>query len=534
VKRQKVAIAPGRELQGRTHLFRLLSSLYPVDFEAWSPAFSGDAALLWEGCPEEKEIIARGLDCLIIARPECAPVPLEKRSVKFTRAASLDDCFRGQAMVDEVIESFAPLRQRGGDEVVCTVDAQPYWISRRIGDADAAIVASGPPEVAEKHTVYQLFNRRGWLQMLPFFNFLKQLTRDENWEAPPIRACLMFDDPNLHWPTYGFIDLRKIVKHAREKNYHVSFAMIPMDSWFVNASVAALFRDNKDFISLCIHGNDHVYLELGAQMDAEYFTKMLAQGLRRIEGFEKKSGVTVSRVMVPPYGAFREIVANPMLNLGYEATCVSRASLTSWNKEKAWDPSFGHHVAEFVGNGLPIVPRHVMAPGHEGTYRLAAFLNQPIIPHGHHQDCAKGLELLDGCAASINGIGKIIWSDMATIARSNYLTRRNGDTLTVKMLSRRCRVAVDEDVKQIVVERPWMNGNTEKLVCHQQDRTISTGEIGRVSNAVPLPAKGPVELYAPSATTIDYREVKSPRFQLWPRARRVLSEVRDRVAPLKK
>jgi hypothetical protein len=534
VKRRKIAIAPARELQARRHLFGLLSDLYPVDFEAWRPDFSGDAAILWEGCPDEKDIAARNLNRLLIGRPEKPVVPLDKRAVKFTSAASLDDCFRSQTMVDECIEPFSPLQQRDGDELICTMDGQPYWLTRRAGDAKVSVVASGPPEVGEKQTVYQLFNRRGWLQMLPFFHFLKQLTRDENWEAPPIRACLMFDDPNLHWPTYGFINLPEIARHARELNYHVSFAMVPMDGWFVNSRVSALFKENKDFISLCMHGNDHTYLELGAPLNAEDFTKKLAQGLRRIDRFEKKSGVPVSRVMVPPYGAFREDVANPMLNLGYEATCLSRASLTSWNKEKAWMPSFGHPVAEFVGNGLPIVPRHVMAPGHEGTYRLAAFLNQPIIPHGHHQDCAKGLGLLDSAAASINGLGKVIWSDMASLSRSNYLLRRAGGTLTVKMLSRRCTIPTGGDVKEIVVERPWMNGNVEKLICRQQDKTFSSSEAERLSKAVTLPGQGAVELIAPAPTAMDYREVKSPRFQFWPRTRRVLSEVRDRIAPFKK
>ena len=122
-------------------------------------------------------------------------------------------------MVDECIEPFSPLQPRDGDDLICTMDAQPYWLTRRFGEAMVSIVASGPPEVAEKQTVYQLFNRRCWLQMLPFFHFLKRLTRDENWEAPPIRACLMFDDPNLHWPTYGFINLPEIAqRHARDLN----------------------------------------------------------------------------------------------------------------------------------------------------------------------------------------------------------------------------------------------------------------------------------------------------------------------------
>jgi hypothetical protein len=238
--------------------------------------------------------------------------------------------------------------------------------------------------------------------------------------------------------------------------------------------------------------------------------------------------------MVPPYGAFREEVADPMLKLGYEAACVSRASLTSWNKEKAWPAFFGHPVAEFIGRGLPVIPRQVMAPGHEGSYRLAAFLNQPIIPHGHHQDCENGFDLLSNAANSINSLGRVVWSDMASLSRSNYLTKRENGTLAVKMLSRRIALSVDKGVREVVVERPWIStdGKGESLIFREGDRARTSGDFGRHSAAIPVSGQGRVELISQSADAVDYREVESPRFQVWSRARRFLSETRDRMAPL--
>jgi hypothetical protein len=459
---------------------------------------------------------------------------VQKHTVKFGQTASLDECFRGQTMFEESVEEFPALRPRDSDEIVCGMDSLPYWLVRHNDGATTSIVALGPEEMSERQTVYDHFNRRRWLRLLPFFHFLKRLTSSDAWQPPPLRACFMFDDPNLHWPTYGFLDLRKLALHARDFNYHVSFAMVPLDAWFVNPRVGPLFRENRANLSLCMHGNDHARAELGAPLGADDFTRLLAQGLKRIDRFEKRSGVSVSRVMVPPYGAFREEVADPMLKLGYEAACVSRASLTSWNKEKAWLASFGHPVAEFIGQGLPVIPRQVMAPGHEGSYRLAAFLNQPIIPHGHHQDCENGFDLLSNAANSINSLGKVIWSDMASLSRSNYLTKRENGTLTVKMLSRRIALPVDKDVREVVVERPWISadGKRESLVCREGDRAHTSGAFGRYNAAIPVSGQGRVELISQSADAVDYREVESPRFQVWSRARRFLSETRDRLAPL--
>jgi hypothetical protein len=536
MNRKKIMVAPESEFQARRRLFGLLGELYPVDFEVWRSGGSSsfDGAILWEGCAGEKEVTsARSCDRLVVARTEGRNIPVQKHTVKFGPTASLDECFRGQTMVEEGLEELPVLHPRDSDEIVCWIDSLPYWLVRQNDGATTAIVALGPEEMAERQTVYDHFNRRRWLRLLPFFHFLKRLTSSDDWEPPPLRACFMFDDPNLHWPTYGFLDLRKMARHAREFNYHVSFAMVPLDAWFVNPRVGPLFRENRARLSLCMHGNDHAPAELAAPLGVDDFTRLLAQGLKRIDRFEKRSGVSVSRVMVPPYGAFREEVANPMLKLGYEAACVSRASLTSWNKEKAWPVSFGHPVAEFIGHGFPVIPRQVLAPGHEGSYRLAAFLNQPIIPHGHHQDCENGFDLLNNAANSINSLGKVIWSDMASLSRSNYLTKMENGTLMVKMLSRRIVLPVDKGAREVVVERPWIStdGKSESLIFREGDRVRISGAFGRQSAAIPL-SGGRVELISQSADAVDYREVESPRFQVWSRARRVLSETRDRMAPL--
>jgi hypothetical protein len=536
VKRKRIIVAPETEFQSRRRLFDVLSRLYPVDFEAWHPGESRafDAAICWEGCPGENEVIALSNgESLMVARSEGPLVTVQKGGAKFGASSSLDHCFRSQGMVDECIESFSALKLRDGDEVLCSLEGQPCWIGRRGQRGTTWITALAPEEFGETQTVYDHFNRRRWLRLLPFFQYLKRLTQTENWDTPPVRACLMFDDPNLHWPTYGFIDLRKLAVHAQENNYHVSCAMVPFDGWFVNARARALFKEQAARLSLCMHGNDHTHTELGATLDSEGFTRMLAQALRRIDQFEKKSGVPVSRVMVPPYGAFRESVANPMLNLGYEAVCVSRASLTSWNKGRAWAATFGHSVAEFIGTGFPVIPRQVMAPGHEGTYRLAAFLGQPIIPHGHHQDCANGFDLLTNVANSINSLGQVAWMDMASLSRSNFLTRRSGDTLVVKMLARHIALPLVEGVKEIVVERPWIGADgSEPLRCTAGEQTIFSGKHGAASPAISISGKRTVSLLSPAPSGLNYQDVPAPRFQAWSTARRFLSEARDRISPL--
>jgi hypothetical protein len=536
IERKTVAIGPEHEFRGRRRLFELLAELYPVNFVPWSPDAPAlcDGVILWDATAEAIAAVStQGLNCLAVSKAEGPMIAVKRGAVEFGKTGLLDTCFRGQTMTEEGIGEFSALPIRKDDETVCSLESQPYWLVRHVGSVPASIVALGPEEMPERTTVYEHFNRRFWLRLLPFFHFLKRLTQDVDWSPPPLRACLMFDDPNLHSETYGFIDFAKLARHARESNYHVSFAMVPLDAWFVHSDAATLFRQNQTHLSLLMHGNNHAKTEFGLALDADTYARSLAQAIRRIDRFEQRSGVSVARVMAPPYGAFREIVADVMTNLGYEAACVSRASLASWNKENNWPSTFGHSVAEFVGAGAPIIPRQVMARGHAGSYRLAAFLNQPIIPHGHHQDCAGGLDLLVHVANEINSLGEVIWSDMTSISRSNYLTRRVGETLFVKMLSRRITLPLDGTVEEIVIERPWIapDADPEPLVCQQGGRISFANRSGRQSLISISESKGTVELIAPSINAINPRSVCSPGVRVGTVARRLLAETRDRVAP---
>ena len=50
----------------------------------------------------------------------------------------------------------------------------------------------------------------------------------------------------------------------------------------------------------------------------------IAQALRRIAALERRYGVTVERVMVPPYEACSQAALRAMFRLGIEAACHTR------------------------------------------------------------------------------------------------------------------------------------------------------------------------------------------------------------------
>ena len=71
-----------------------------------------------------------------------------------------------------------------------------------------------------------------------------QVLGAEGWTLPPPRASFVIDDPNLHWPSYGYLDYRELVAHAPQHGYHVGLATVPLDGWLIDRRAAALVARN--------------------------------------------------------------------------------------------------------------------------------------------------------------------------------------------------------------------------------------------------------------------------------------------------
>ena len=172
------------------------------------------------------------------------------------------------------------------------------------------------PPVAPGGHVFQHFAARRFASLLPLVQFLTDICGDRGWCAPRLRACFMFDDPNLHATTYGFIDYRHLAERAEAQNYHVSIATIPLDGYFTARRAASLFRQHRVRLSLLIHGNNHTHCELAAPRTQADAQALVADALRRVGRMERVSGVPVARVMAAPHGACSALAAEAMLRLG--------------------------------------------------------------------------------------------------------------------------------------------------------------------------------------------------------------------------
>jgi hypothetical protein len=354
------------------------------------------------------------------------------------------------------------------------------------------------------------------MSLLPLVHLIRRLNAAHGHVLPPLRAAVVIDDPNHHWTSYGHVRYPRLAEHARAHGYHVALATIPLDLWYFDRRAARIFRERPDVLSLAIHGNSHTKRELARARAPEQATRTVAQALARVERFERRSGLRVSRVMIPPHGDFDSLTLDALAMQGFDAACWS---------PKPRSVISGFDVADVADGGLASIPRSLLGRWDDLPFR--AFLGQPIVLEGHHTDLASGLDLLEEAAAEVNRLGTPTWMSLGDIARSNVITHLTGDVLRVRMFSRRAVVTLPKGIRAVTVDSPAYATSDEDTIRATNDG--SEAQLGRAGEEIPV-ATGVIELGL-VRTWPGRVATRSPSPRPWSVLRRAVTEGRDRVLP---
>ena len=528
--RSTIAVFPAEAWAEHQPLLQALTELYPVDFLAGQgPDLAHlDAALLF-GVSRAQALRAgeSGRPCLAFITEPGAGTCAVSGNVCFSTLPSLPPGLRGSSLPHSPLQ-VTTLTEQPGDTVVARSSGRILWTQRLAGSSHVHLLAMEPPALPPDGYLFQIFKPTDWARLFPVLRFLRDVS---DLKLPPLRACFMFDDPNLHWKSYGHVNYPRLLQHARTHNYHVSFATVPLDGWFTHKPTAALFRDNPDRLSLLVHGNNHTHRELAQVLSEEERLALGAQALLRTACLERASGLSIPRVMAAPHGACSKAMAAVLLRLGFEAACISRGSIMAHNRDHAWRKAVGLQPAEFLENGLPIIPRFGLAPTCHTELLLASSLGLPIILVGHHHEVAGGLDLLQQLADFINSFGGVRWTDLGSIARSNFYSQRNGDLLHVRMYSRRINLTVPEGIEQVSVERPWLKSQDNEPLSWRDGQSPPQMLPDYTGEPIQTRPGAHLEIRPVPPNALDPVKVHLKRTPLWAIGRRQLCEARDRVRP---
>ena len=520
-------MAPAAEYENRRLLFEMLSSRLPVEFVAHDGRFEGLQGLI--ALAEDGELISkateRGIHCYQVHRHEAVAWAAQSK-IKFGSSDGVPGAFRSAELADTSLDQFFPVSQL--TETLAEVEGRPVWSLERRGPCECHHVGADLPSFEAGDFFHEHFRGARWFALLPLLHFVFKLLGTGGWRQPEPRAVFIIDDPNLHHRSYGYIDFAELARHAEANNYHATIATVPLDAWYFDRKVAGLFREHRQRLSMMMHGVNHVADELARKYTEQQALALLATGLRRIEGLESRAGVKVDRIMAAPHGAFSESITDPMLRLGYEAGCVSVGSLVRWNPEKRWPADLGMAMAQAFGQqGLPVFHR---VGTNETDVRLSAFLSHPVIMATHHHDYVANFSRIEALAKVVNEIAPTRWMSIEEISRTNYLTASADGMLRVKPYARRLTIPVSKETAAVQLE--------DSAFCAR-----TTIDLGKVADGALIITSGQgqiswslknqmLDVSIPVNDPVDYHTVGSMPLGLWPVARRLLAEGRDRVKPM--
>lgn len=448
LSRRVVGVHPVTALTERASLFAALEAVHACHFRA-----IGDA--------ERQAPLSAGLDAILDFAPTAdgpadAGVPSLSfhagrplgvpGDVQLANDTHLDACLRGRGLTESSGSANA-LTVRDGDRVLATSRGLPLWLIDRSGRQAASGIAPEPIAAGEALRTQLCAGR--FMSLLPLVHFIRQIEGDLAYTPPPLRALFTIDDPNLRRRSYGFLSFEAVAAHAERHGYHASFATVPLDFGVADAHARELFRSNPRRLSLAIHGNDHTHHELLKADSPTQSLRIAAQALQRAAAFEKSTGLSIERIMVPPHARCSTSGRRALLELGYEALLMHVPEQHSADPAAADGLLAGWEPAQMVPEEVPLIVRHQLPFADLSVsfdeVVLSAWLGLPIILSGHHWDFRDGLDRLGEIADRINGLGDVQWMSPQAISRSNYATRRQNGQLHLRLYAHKIELAAGED-----------------------------------------------------------------------------------------
>lgn len=198
----------------------------------------------------------------------------------------------------------------------------------------------------------------------------------------------------------------------------------------------------------------------------------------------KKNDIKISPIIAPPYGAL-SLEAMKICGIsGFESACISWGGIWSSNRNIIWTKSLWTDSGLLI-NGIGILPRFRLKKNLKSQILLSSYLNQPIIPVGHHWDMKDGIDVLIEIASFINNLSyDIQWCEVHQMSRSNYWWKIESKMLMIKPMSKVVEVTLPFELEfdNIIVEISDIANNSDSIRVLSYDKEGSQLNILNLNN----------------------------------------------------
>jgi hypothetical protein len=297
---------------------------------------------------------------------------------------------------------------------------------------------------------------------VPLVMYLKWEFRDISPAPRQTNACLIIDDPLLQ-QRYGFLDFRELLQLMDDQTFTTSIAFIPWNWRRTNRSTVSTFQQNREKLSVCVHGCDHIGGEFSTR-SAGKLDKMLKTAKHRMSSLRESTGLHHDEVMVFPQGAFSPEAGMALKGNGFIAAVNTEVAPANNGPNETTIADLWS-VAILRYGEFPIFTRRYISHGLE-NFAFDGLLGKPCFVVGHHELLRDHGRILSEFVAKLKSLNwNLRWRTIGKAVSRSYSLQRCGGSLQLKMFAEHVFLENSEhEPQQVTVIKDEADMNAIKSV----------------------------------------------------------------------
>jgi hypothetical protein len=255
---------------------------------------------------------------------------------------------------------------------------------------------------------------------------LRHIFGDRCWQPRECHATLIIDDPAL-WRRFGFLRFDPVLRMLDRYEFHLSVAFIPYNYRRSTASIARMFRERPDRLSLCYHGNDHTAGEFTSG-DVASLNSSLRTATLRMKSHQAKTHVRHDDVMVFPQGGYSTQALTALRCNNF----VGAINSGGYPQDTPNSLTVADVIAPAVTKygGFPVFFRRYVREFPSTEIAMYRFLGKPLLI-GEHHEIFKEPGALTALVASIRSVAPDVrWANPESVLERAVLYRRTATGTT--------------------------------------------------------------------------------------------------------
>jgi hypothetical protein len=319
---------------------------------------------------------------------------------------------------------FMALTQRENSEILFLASADTLDVNEEVGSAPLS----------------KYFSR-----FIPQAMALRYIFGEQCWRPSEHHAAVTIDDPLLQ-PRYGYLKFESLLRLMQEHDFSGTIAFIPHNYRRSSKRIVQMFRENRDRLAICFHGNDHTGAEL-ASTDPTHLNTLLSLAEARMGLHQRATGLSCGRVMVFPQGHFSVEAMRVLKSHNFCAGVNTTPHPTDDPVELTAGELAQPAILRY--GGFPLFLRKPIRQTTRQDIAFNLFFGRPVLIVEHH-DVFKRPETLAEAVSTVNSVAPgIRWSDLESAVTSSFLRRRTADgTCHVRAYAGSVRLSNHQDLPQ--------------------------------------------------------------------------------------